>query len=298
MFYSIFYYSLKHLSCSSELDVTLALLTNQKVYYILHVIQVIWYVKFYTNIILKLSKISIMEGSTDKKSIVVFKKIIEEINTKKMSYGDVIASESELSKKYNVGRGSIREALNALEALGIVKKQSGVGTIVENLSLDKIFNPANLLFELDYNNLYQVLEFREVFEQIVIKLIPGRIKKKDIEKLEEIIFLMQFYYDKNNTEKFSEFDYKFHQALAESTHNIVIINIQKIIYPFIKYILLQTVNMAEDLSETMDDHLELLKLIKSNDIKGANRIMKKHVERVKNFLIELDRKNKTKKSNK
>ena len=229
-------------------------------------------------------KIHPMEESRDKKSITIFKRIIQDIKTQKLNGGDVLPSESELSKMYSVGRGSIREALHALEAVGIVKKQAGIGTVLENFSLESIFNPAGLLFELDYNNLIQVLDFREIFEEIVIKMLPGRITEKDIENLEEILALTKFYYNRKDTRKFSEFDYKFHQALAESTHNIVIISMFNMIFPFLKYILSQTVNIPENLIDTLSEHTEVLGLIKSNKIEDTEKIIKKHIDRVKEFL--------------
>ncbi|MCL5072325.1 MAG: FadR family transcriptional regulator [Actinobacteria bacterium] len=227
-----------------------------------------------------------MEESRDKKSIAIFKQIMQDIKTQKLNGGDVLPSETELSKIYGVGRGSIREALHALEALGIVKKQAGIGTILENFSLESIFNPAGLLFELDYNNLVQVLEFREIFEEIVVKMLPGRITEKDKENLEEILALTKFYYDRKDTRKFSEFDYKFHQALAESTHNIVIISMFNMIFPFLKYILSQTVNIPENLIDTLNEHTEILELIESNKIELTGKTIKKHIARVKEFLKE------------
>jgi len=238
-----------------------------------------------------------MDESREKKSIVIFKQIIQDIKTQKLNGGDVLPSESELSKIYDVGRGSIREALHALEALGIVKKQAGIGTVLENFSLESIFNPAGLLFELDYNNLVQVLEFREIFEEIVVKMLPGKIIEKDIENLEEILALTQFYYDRKNTIKFSEFDYKFHQALAESTHNIVIVSMFNMIFPFLKYILSQTVNIPENLIDTLNEHAEILELIKTNQIEATGKIIKRHIVRVKDFLKKSMENRKTLKEN-
>jgi GntR family transcriptional regulator, transcriptional repressor for pyruvate dehydrogenase complex len=231
-----------------------------------------------------------MEESRDKKSITIFKQIIKDIKTQKLNSGDVLPSESELSRMHAVGRGSVREALHALEALGIVKKQAGIGTILENFSLESIFNPADLLFELDYNNLVQVLEFREIFEEIVVKMLPGRINEKDKENLEEILALTKFYYDRKDTRKFAEFDYKFHQALVNSTHNIVIISIFNMIYPFLKYILSQTVDIHKNLIETINEHSKILEFIKDNKSKSAQAEIRKHIQQVKEFLKESTKK--------
>ena len=107
-----------------------------------------------------------MKEPKEKKSIKVFRQFIDDIRMGEYKRGDVAPSEAELCKKYKVGRGSIREALHTLEALGIIRKQAGIGNVIEDFSLESIFNPAGLIFDLDYRNLNQVLEFREIFEHL------------------------------------------------------------------------------------------------------------------------------------
>ncbi len=233
-----------------------------------------------------------MAITRDKKSIKVFKQIIDDIKIGKFKRGDIIPSEAELCKEYDVGRGSIREALHTLEALGVVRKQAGIGNVIEDFSFESIFNPAGLLFDLDYENLNQVLEFRIIFEQILVKMLPNIITKKDIEKLEEIVALIRFYYDRDDKTKFSEYDYMFHQTLAKSTHNIVIISMFNMIFPFLKIILSQTVNVPENLIDTMKDHEELLEMIKNKKIADAGILIERHIERSRKLLKEIEFKKK------
>ena len=68
------------------------------------------------------SKNILMEESRDKKSIAIFKQIIQDIKTQKINAGDVLPSELELSKIYGVGRGSIREALYRSEERRVGKE--------------------------------------------------------------------------------------------------------------------------------------------------------------------------------
>ncbi|MBR8646160.1 FadR family transcriptional regulator [[Brevibacterium] frigoritolerans] len=44
--------------------------------------------------------------------------------------GDKIPSERELSDRFNVGRSSVREALRALELLGLIETRRGEGTFI------------------------------------------------------------------------------------------------------------------------------------------------------------------------
>ena len=47
--------------------------------------------------------------------------------------GDRLPSERELSSRLNVGRSSVREALRALELVGLIETRGGEGTFIVNL---------------------------------------------------------------------------------------------------------------------------------------------------------------------
>ena len=46
--------------------------------------------------------------------------------------GDRLPSERELSSRLNVGRSSVREALRALELVGLIETRRGEGTFIRN----------------------------------------------------------------------------------------------------------------------------------------------------------------------
>lgn len=225
-----------------------------------------------------------MDNNRIKKSQYVFNAIIEGIKIKKIKSGDLLPTEAELSKKYNVGRGSVREANQSLEMMGIVKRQAGIGTIVNDFSMDTIFNPGNLQFDLDYKNLSQLLDFRKFFEEIIIMMLLEKISEEDLKDLKEIVDLERFYYERNNLEKFSEYDFLFHSKLAYSTNNIAVTSIHNIIFPFLKYIMRETVTVAKRLDETLTDHEEILEGIQSKDSKKVKEAISRHILHVKDFL--------------
>ena len=52
--------------------------------------------------------------------------------------GDKIPSERELSDRLQVGRSSVREALRALELLGLIETKRGEGTFIKNFQDHKL----------------------------------------------------------------------------------------------------------------------------------------------------------------
>ena len=78
--------------------------------------------------------------------------------------GDRLPTETELAQTMGISRGTVREALKALEALGIVETKRGEGmfvqafsfqTILRNIPCSIVFNPRELL---------ELLEVRKALE--------------------------------------------------------------------------------------------------------------------------------------
>jgi DNA-binding FadR family transcriptional regulator len=51
-----------------------------------------------------------------------------------LSAGDAMPTEAELAERLNVGRNSVREAIKALQAVGIVEVRRGLGLYVGKMS--------------------------------------------------------------------------------------------------------------------------------------------------------------------
>lgn len=64
--------------------------------------------------------------------IETIKQIQSIIHTDTLGPGDKLPSERELSDRLNVGRSSVREALRALELLGLIETRRGEGTFVKD----------------------------------------------------------------------------------------------------------------------------------------------------------------------
>ena len=61
---------------------------------------------------------------------IIYKKILQLINSHEFNIGDKLPGEKEFSKQLNVSRAALREALQKLEMDGFVDRRHGVGTFV------------------------------------------------------------------------------------------------------------------------------------------------------------------------
>ncbi|AKG04139.1 MULTISPECIES: FadR/GntR family transcriptional regulator [Salimicrobium] len=114
----------------------------------------------------------------------VLHRLKEFIEEEDVRPGDKLPSERELSDQLSVGRSSIREALRALELLGLIETKRGEGTFLKEY---KDYHMINLLstFILNRNRTREELHIaKNMVEKEIIFLSIGRLSVPEIEQLE------------------------------------------------------------------------------------------------------------------
>ena len=66
-----------------------------------------------------------------------------------LSVGERLPTEKELSEKFGVSRTSVREALKALEVIGICESRQGGGNFIVNKVQERTTNNLSLLYTLN-----------------------------------------------------------------------------------------------------------------------------------------------------
>src|SRR6185295_15255271 len=83
------------------------------------------------------------------KSTRIYEEIVRQvkqlISEGRFKSGDRLPPERELAEKFVVSRTSVREALRALESLGLIDIRPGEGTFVREVSIDALIGPLALL---------------------------------------------------------------------------------------------------------------------------------------------------------
>lgn len=87
-----------------------------------------------------------MNGSTSKIYLEVVEKLRNMIEIDGLNPGDKIPSERELSERLSVGRSSVREALRALELLGLIETRRGEGTFIKDFQEHKLVELLGTFF--------------------------------------------------------------------------------------------------------------------------------------------------------
>lgn len=138
--------------------------------------------------------------------------------------GDPLPTEFELSRQLGISRNSLREALKALETVGVVETRHGLGSFVGRASLAPLI--AGMAFNLvqsinqDTCTLRELLELREILEVELVRRAAGMHTPEQLARLDALVVAMEASAARDLPAP--EDDRAFHQALYEPLDNQVV----------------------------------------------------------------------------
>lgn len=187
----------------------------------------------------------------------VMEQIKSRIRDGEFAPGTKLSSVVDLAASFGVGRSTIREALSALKAMGLVEIRQGGGTYVSvELPKEQVAGEGASLFA-SAESIQELLEVRKILETGCASLAARNRNAEDLQSIEHELRLMEQYL--NDEAKGEEADVRFHLKLAEATHNSLLIS------------------MMESLSQRLHDSMrESRKLWFYGERAEANRLLREH----------------------
>jgi len=183
--------------------------------------------------------------------------------------------ESEIAASMGISRTPVREAVHKLEAEGLLKPLPRGGYVVRGLTLPDI---------------EETFEIRSILESFAAYLAANRHSSKEILPLEKKMEEFQRYLDRNDLKELTRINTEFHEllyALSRSQRLIKMIHDLRDEICFLRKMILNSVDMAR-LSNK--DHREIVKAIKKREDKKVERLVRDHILRGKEFVINEIRK--------
>lgn len=227
-----------------------------------------------------------------KKSDLVANHIKNWIVQQSLAEGAQLPQEKELIALFGVSRGTIREALKALEVQGIVSVRPGPGggasvarvtvqTTVEMLS--NYFYSRNLTV----SDIYAV---RKEIEPRLAEAVAGQLSDEDLEKLEYSLGFCASEpasHERERLQRISELD--FHDVLAEACPNPVLAVYCQSLNSLLKnWAVCRTIyeHPQQDLGQRARVyHAQLFEAIKDGDGAAAHRVMKAHMVEAERIMV-------------
>ena len=215
------------------------------------------------------------EKPTDK----VIAKIKELIGSGVLKPGDKLPAERKLAIEFGFGRTQIREALHKLEFYGIIKTLPQSGSVINGLDITTLDGLISDVLNLQSYDFLSLVETRVLLEVKAIELCAERRTEKDIEILEKALNDYIIYFD---TPDRISYDFAFHRAIAESSHNPVFKAMLMIVIPDIMTIYLKD-RICTPNEVVSEEHKLMVDCIKKRDKEGAGALMRIHLQGVLDF---------------
>ena len=172
-----------------------------------------------------------------------------------------------IGEEMGVSRTPVREALRQLELEGLVTLVPNRGAYVTGIS------------SKDVRDIYEI---RSMLEGLCARWATEHITQKEIEALEEVILLSEFYLKKPGQEQarqVAELDGKFHKILYEASNSRILEHVLSDFHKYVKMARTLSVEEQDRAVKSVEEHREILEAIRYKDAGRAEALADRHIRK-------------------
>ncbi|MCB1384486.1 MAG: GntR family transcriptional regulator [Nitratireductor sp.] len=206
--------------------------------------------------------------------------------------GDQLPGERELAVETGVSRPVVREAIELMEARGLLQKRHGEGTFVCDIIGQVFSEPIAALLPHHHKATRDYLEYRREIEAIAAGMAAERATHYDREMLMRCVERMKRAHERQDFAEEARADLELHSLLGEMTHNLVLLHTLRACYRLLSEGIFQ--NRSRFYEKTgarqslLDQHLAIANAVLAGDRAGAMQAARDHVSYVMEKSLELD----------
>ncbi|GAI79677.1 unnamed protein product, partial [marine sediment metagenome] len=210
-------------------------------------------------------------------------KIYELAKEKNLKVGDKLPPERELVKILEISRSSLREAIRALEMIGVINVTQGRGMVIESSKIsNSIIKPLAFSIILNKNTFLELFEARKLIEVECAGLAAERVTTPELKKVKEIY--NQLIKHQHNREKSIKYEIKLHEEITEIAKNNILGDILSSIKKLLRESRDTTVPSQGVTLKTINFHEKLIQAFEAKDASKARKLMFEHLDIVSKRL--------------
>jgi DNA-binding FadR family transcriptional regulator len=191
--------------------------------------------------------------------------------------GALLPTEGQLTQELGISRTAVREAVKALEALGLLEARPGVGLIVRSFSFDPILD--NLVYSLvvDRTLILDLLFVRRQLETGAIESVACSVSESQLRVLRSLAGRMGDHAARS--EPFPEEDRAFHHTLYLGLDNPLLLKLLDVFWQVYMRLRDQTFDAAPlAVVESWEMHCAIVDALERGDPALARRAVAAHFE--------------------
>ncbi|SDW96701.1 transcriptional regulator, GntR family [Marininema mesophilum] len=202
-------------------------------------------------------------------------RIHELIEEDGLSPGEKMPSEREMVSRLNVGRSTVREALRALELLGIITTRRGEGTYLQPYESHRLIDLLAFYILRDEPTKQHLSEMRTLLEMGAVRQAAIRGKEEDWEALEGFCLDMEKKIVKGEIP--IEEDYGFHRRLIKIAQNQLLLRVWYPVVQFGQAIRQSSFTREGRLHQAVVQHREIVDHLRRRDADAAAVALERHL---------------------
>lgn len=216
----------------------------------------------------------------------VYQQVVDQIQNMildgSLKAGDKLPAERDMVNLFKVSRTSIREAIRALDILGLVECRQGDGNFIRKEFNIGLFEPLSIMFKLHNGNALELFKVRKMLEIEAVSLAVEQISAAQRDELKSIMEKLA------NAETEAEkvkLDAEFHFKIIEASNNYLLQCFYNAVSSIMKSFIGDARKIflkAEKMNKLSELHQEIYSAIISGNPVRATEAIRKHFD----FVIE------------
>jgi GntR family transcriptional repressor for pyruvate dehydrogenase complex len=215
----------------------------------------------------------------------LYEEVIAQIRTMitegQLQPGDKLPAERELVRRFQVSRSSVRDAIRALEMMGLVRCRQGEGTIVRDASADSLTVPLSSMFMRSM--IAELLEARDLLEPPIAALAATHATPEQVEHMEDVLDRQRS--KMKRQESSVDEDTEFHYAIAVAAQNSVLKKVVDLLISLLTESRSRSLDVVGRKERSYAGHRRILRAIKRHQPAEAEKAMRLHLRGIQSLLL-------------
>jgi GntR family transcriptional repressor for pyruvate dehydrogenase complex len=215
----------------------------------------------------------------------VFEQLLSYVVKGSWKPGERIPPERELCQQLGIARTSLREALKAMELVGMLDSRVGDGTFVCPRS-EFLSRPLLWAFTgTDHEELQEIMEARTIIEENLAGLAAKRGSSEDIQSIGRAVQLMRDSIARGDS--ILEADMAFHMAVSAAAKNGVMLNAVQLLRNLLRQWLQYKVLIPDIPRAVLKRHAAIYRAIAARKPNAARSAMRLHLEETMRLVTDV-----------
>ncbi|WP_243061690.1 FadR/GntR family transcriptional regulator [Humibacter sp. RRB41] len=205
----------------------------------------------------------------------VARRLLDLFTSGDLEPGTRLPPERQLASTLAVGRSAVREALAALEILGIVDVRPGSGTYLRGTASELLPQTLRWGLLIGQQNTEELLEVRSGLEIYIARLAAMRDDTEGRQRLDRSLDRMRD--SLANLRAFAKADSEFHDALASICGNALLSDLLNVVRSLLQVYADRAVQSADAAETALAQHETIAAAVRAGDADAAASAMAVHM---------------------